>query len=80
MIEIKYEDNFEAATDFRKAFLLFKENKKAFPDFYYNDIFLGAQESIIGTIPDGYKWITNILGLKGNTKSGMEKLEKATEK
>ncbi len=80
MIEIKYEDNFEAATDFRKAFLLLKENKKAFPDFFYNDIFLGAQESIIGTIPDGYKWITTILGLKGNTKSGLLKLEKATEK
>jgi hypothetical protein len=27
--------------------------------------FLGTQKAIISTIPSGYKWVSNILGLKG---------------
>lgn len=70
-IQIKYADYWDAAWDFRKSFLLFKENKKKFPTFAYNNIYLGAQEAVISTIPSGYKWISKILGMKGNMKNGM---------
>ncbi len=73
-IQIKYADYWDAAWDFRKAFLLFKENKKLFPSFAYNDIFIGSQEAVISTIPSGYKWISKILGMKGNMKNGMNLL------
>ena len=33
LIAIRFNKNLEAALDFRKAFLLFKANKKAFPNF-----------------------------------------------
>jgi tetratricopeptide (TPR) repeat protein len=71
MIQIKYNDYWDAAWDFRKAFQLFKENKKKYPSFVYNNIYIGASETVISTIPNGYKWISNILGLKGNMKSGL---------
>ncbi len=71
MIQIKYTDYWNAAWDFRKAFLLFKENKNKFPDFSYNNIFLGSQETVISTIPKGYKWISTIMGLKGDMQSGL---------
>lgn len=74
MIRTKYGDYWDAAWDFRKSYILFSDNQKKFPDFKYNQIFLGAQEAIISTIPSGYKWISNILGLKGNMKVGMSKL------
>lgn len=70
-IQIKYADYWNAAWDFRRAFLIFKENKKKYPDFTYNDLYIGAQEAVISTIPNGYKWISKILGMKGNMKSGM---------
>ncbi len=70
-IQIKYADYWNAAWDFRKAFLTFKENKKKYPDFVYNNIYLGAQEAVISTIPNGYKWISKIFGMKGNMKNGM---------
>ncbi|MBK7587084.1 MAG: hypothetical protein IPI22_01515 [Bacteroidetes bacterium] len=75
-IQIKYADYWDAAWDFRKAFLTFKENKKLFPSFIYNDIYIGAQEAVISTIPSGYKWISKILGMKGNMKNGMSLLTK----
>lgn len=77
MIQIKYSDYWNAAWDFRKSYLLFKENQKKFPGFVYNNIFIGAQETVISTIPKGYRWISNILGLKGDMKTGLNTLQQA---
>ncbi|MBL7767000.1 MAG: hypothetical protein JNJ58_12940 [Chitinophagaceae bacterium] len=75
IIRSKYGDYWDAAWDFRRGYILFKDNSKKFPNFPYNQIFLGTQEAIISTIPSGYKWLSNILGLKGNMKSGMGMLK-----
>ncbi|MBK7762320.1 MAG: hypothetical protein IPI46_02975 [Bacteroidetes bacterium] len=74
MIQIKYSDYWDAAWDFRKSYVLFKENEKKFPKFVVNQIFSGSQEAVISAIPSGYKWISNVLGMKGNMKHGMSKL------
>jgi hypothetical protein len=71
IIQIKYGDYWDAAWDFRKAYQLFKENKIKYPHFTPNNIYLGVQEAVMSTIPNGYKWVTTILGLKGNMKEGM---------
>lgn len=71
IIQIKYGDYWDAAWDFRKAYQLFKENKIKYPQFTPNNIYLGVQEAVMSTIPNGYKWVTSILGLKGNMKEGM---------
>jgi tetratricopeptide (TPR) repeat protein len=75
IIRTKYGEYWDAAWDFRKSYLLFSENKKKFPSFKYNNVFLGTQEALISTIPSGYKWISTILGLKGNMKNGMGMLK-----
>lgn len=75
IIQIKYADYWNATWDFRKAYHLFKENKTKFPTFSPNNIYLGVQESVISTIPNGYKWATSILGLKGNMTQGMSLLK-----
>ena len=67
---IRFNKNFEAALDFRKAFLLFKENKKAYPSFTPNDVYLGLMTTVIGTIPKGYQWMANILGMTGKITEG----------
>lgn len=76
MIRAKNGDNWDAAWDFRRAYLLLAENKKRFPDFQETDIFLGASEALISTIPSGYKWISELLGLRGDMAVGMSRLSK----
>ncbi len=70
LIAIRFNKNLEAALDFRKAFLLFKENKQDYPSFTPNDVYLGLMTTVIGTIPKGYQWMTNILGMTGKISEG----------
>lgn len=74
LVQIKYAEYWNAVWDFRKSYLLFKENQKKFPSLTYNQVFIGLQEAVISTIPKGYKWATSILGLKGDMKQGIKRL------
>lgn len=74
-ISVKFGHLWEAGWDFRKAYQLLKENKKQFPNFSPNELMYGALESVISTVPKGYKWISNILGMKGSISEGMQKVK-----
>jgi len=75
-IYMRFEENMKAASAFRKSFLLLKENKRLYPSFEYNDVLYGLEETLIGTIPDDYKWIASVFGLKGSVKEGVARVEK----
>jgi tetratricopeptide (TPR) repeat protein len=38
----------------------------------------GALESVIATVPKGYKWLFNIMGMKGSLHEGMQKVKTYT--
>ncbi len=69
-VRIRFNEYWSAGTDFRKSYGQLKENRKKFPDFRNNQVLLGTEEAIIGTIPDSYKWITSMLGMKGDVRKG----------
>jgi hypothetical protein len=71
MIDAKHTRYTDAALNFRKSLLYFRECRKKHPGFKQADVFIGLQESLVSTIPKGYKWIANILGLNGNLKTGL---------
>jgi hypothetical protein len=48
----------------------FKANKKAYPNFTPTDVYLGLMTSVIGTIPKGYQWMANVLGMTGKISEG----------
>lgn len=73
-VRIRFNEYLSAGTEFRRSFMLLRENQKKFPGFRYNQILLGLEEALVGTIPDNYKWISNMLGMRGDLKSGMAKL------
>lgn len=73
-VSVKFGKLWDAGWDFRKAYQLLKENKKQFPNFTPNDLMYGALQAVIGTIPKGYKWLANILGMKGSVTEGMKKV------
>ncbi len=76
LVHIRFGDNFKAATAFRKSYLLLKENRKLFPEFEYNNVYFGLEETAVGVIPDDYRWIAAIFGMKGSVKKGIEKLDR----
>lgn len=63
------------AMELRSAYQLHKKNAAAFPQFYATQKSLGFIKAILGTLPDNYHWILNIVGLKGNFKEGMALIE-----
>jgi tetratricopeptide (TPR) repeat protein len=69
-VRIRFNEYWSAGTDFRKSYGQLKDNRKKFPDFRNNQVLLGMEEAIIGTIPDSYKWITSVLGMKGDVRKG----------
>ena len=73
-VAIKFGERWSAGWDFRRAFSLIKENRKAYPSFAPNDLIYGPLEVAAGTIPDGYKWLANLFGMKGSVKDGMAKM------
>ena len=51
-----------------------KDNAKKFPGFPPNQMFRGAMQVAAGTIPDGYRWLSNMMGIRGSIHSGMKEL------
>jgi tetratricopeptide (TPR) repeat protein len=74
-IKVKFGSNWDAGWEFRRSFLQSKENQKKFPEFKPASMLSGAMQIVAGTIPDGYRWLSGLLGIKGNIGSGMQQLE-----
>lgn len=70
----RFGEQFRAATTFRKSYVLIKENKQRFPAFAQNDLFLGVEEAVAGTIPEEYGWLAAIFGMKGNVRRGAARI------
>lgn len=69
-VRIRFNEYWSAGMEFRKSFGNLKDNRKKFPEFRNNQVLMGLEEAIVGTIPDSYKWITSVLGMKGDVRKG----------
>lgn len=74
-IRVKFGERWNAGWAFRRSFLQTRDNLKAWPSFSPNGLYFGAMQMVTATIPDGYKWFSNLLGMKGNMKAGMERVK-----
>ncbi len=70
-VDIKFGGNVSAAWGVRRSYLQIKDNQHRFPQFTPNQMIYGAMQTVMGVTPDGYKWVANIMGLKGTVKGGM---------
>jgi tetratricopeptide (TPR) repeat protein len=52
-----------------------KDCEKKFPAFGPARMLSGAMQVVAGTIPDGYKWLSGLLGIRGSVAGGMKQLE-----
>ena len=71
---LKFKEYITAASEINSAYKLLVKNEKAYPLFVPNKKGLGILHSIIGTIPDDYRWLTKIIGLKGSVNQGINEL------
>jgi len=76
LVQFRFGDNLKAALNFRRSLLLLRENQKKHPHFSQNRYLTGAQEAVLGTIPDDYKWIASLFGMKGDVRKGIAEMSR----
>jgi hypothetical protein len=70
-VHIKFGEKWAAGWSIKAAFGLMKENQKLFPTFLPSRLISGPLQAAAGTIPQGYQWLSGMLGIKGSIIIGM---------
>jgi hypothetical protein len=76
LIKLMHQEYVTGAIELRSALQLHQKNLDHYPSFLPTYKSLGFIKSILGTLPENYNWILNIVGLKGNLKEGILLIEK----
>lgn len=76
---VKFGDYTQAAVDINKAYRLFTANNKRFPWFKPNKAGVGLLHVLVGSVPDSYKWVTEVIGMEGNVNQGIKELQSLLE-
>jgi hypothetical protein len=74
-VQIKFGNNWDAGWEFRRSFLQNKDLMKQYPNFTPGWVYNGAMQVAAGTIPDGYQWLSGLLGIKGTIAEGMKRID-----
>ena len=74
---IKFGEYVNAALDINRAYRLLIENQRKFPAFALNKAVLGILHSLIGTIPEKYRWAVYSLKFEGTIPEGNAELKEA---
>ncbi|MCC6817050.1 MAG: tetratricopeptide repeat protein [Saprospiraceae bacterium] len=75
LIHLKNGENFLAYQCVRKAYDNLTTCKKKFPEFPYYKKSLGILHTLIGTIPNEFEWISELLGFSGSLIEGKKELQ-----
>lgn len=78
-VKLKFGHEVKGSLDIIKAYKLLESNQKAFPNFLPQQKSLGLLHILIGSTPESYLWVTNLLGLRGNISQGIHELNSATK-
>jgi len=76
-VKLKFGKEISASWDVIKAYKLLVANQKRFPTFLPTYKSLGTLHIMIGSVPENYSWVANLLGLHGTIKEGQQELGKA---
>ncbi len=72
---LQFKEYITAAFEINKAYRLLEKNQSEYPDFMPGYVDLGLLHTLIGTIPDNYKWLVNIVGIDGTIEQGVSELQ-----
>jgi tetratricopeptide (TPR) repeat protein len=68
-----------AAMEIRDSYKLLVENARQYPNFPLNLKGLGLMHTLIGTVPEQYKWVVKLIGMEGTVENGMAELRKVMD-
>ncbi len=72
----RYSEFLSSMSDIKQAYALLEENQRKFPDFAPNKKSLGLLHTMIGNVPEEYRWAVKALGgMTGTTEQGLKELE-----
>jgi tetratricopeptide (TPR) repeat protein len=77
-VRIKFHEYTAAALELRKAYELLNENQVLFPRFLPTLTGLGLLHTLIGVIPENYKWLATLIGFRGSVEEGIAELAQMT--
>ncbi|MFA6260924.1 MAG: tetratricopeptide repeat protein [Bacteroidia bacterium] len=68
------QEYFTAALEFRESYRLLERNVELFPFFTQNFKNTGVIKAMLGSIPENFKWVLNIVGMEGDFRQGIDLL------
>ncbi|GAB2965504.1 hypothetical protein GCM10027048_39120 [Hymenobacter coalescens] len=78
--QVMFDHELQGAWSLRQAYLLVQQSAKRWPAHLPTQKTLGLCQFLIGSVPEGYRWFLNLLGLPGNTTAGLQHLRAAAER
>jgi len=73
-VYLKFGHDFTAAWNIRQAHILTQECQRKFPEFLPIQKTSGVLEVMLGSVPEKYQWVLNMLGMKGSVETGLAQL------
>ena len=74
LVSARFEREVDALFSFRQAYNLLEEGQSLYPDFKYFKKTSGLVKILLGSVPENFQWVLQILGWSGDVKEGMEDL------
>ncbi|MFD2573246.1 tetratricopeptide repeat protein [Spirosoma soli] len=74
--KLKFGKELSASWDVIRAYKLLSENQRKFPNFLPTYKSLGTLHVMIGSVPENYVWVANLLGLRGSVRQGQQELQR----
>lgn len=78
-VKLKFGEEISSMWELRLAYKTLAENAVKHPDFLPNNKSIGLLKILIGSIPEKYTWIVNLMGMEGSVKDGLEMLRILSE-
>ncbi len=74
MLQLKMNERFKAAFALNKAYRSLKKTVEQYPDYLPAKANLGVMEIFIGSVPEQYQWVMDLLNFEGSLESGNTKI------
>ncbi|GAL83305.1 hypothetical protein CHU_1807 [Sporocytophaga myxococcoides] len=78
-VKLKFGEEISSMWELRLAYKTLAENAIKHPDFLPNNKSIGLLKILVGSIPEKYTWIVNLVGMEGSVKEGLEMLKTVSE-
>lgn len=74
--DMRFGNYLSGAMGIRRAFKLLEENTQRFPGFLQTYKSMGLLHTLVGTVPDNYRWAARMMGVDGTIPQGIAEMQR----